>query len=112
MYNRLFLALFIRRILVAWNAIKTIDNEIINLIMLHYLLFELLQRDRNSRYRTGLRHMGCSAMDVMAVMPSMKQFRKIMRKKNKNNIQTVKACAIYEKVYACMESTNSYKMFA
>jgi hypothetical protein len=33
---------FIRRILVASNAIKTIDNEMINLtIKLHYLLFEL-----------------------------------------------------------------------
>jgi hypothetical protein len=32
---------FIRRILVALNAIKTIDNEMINLIKLHYLLFEL-----------------------------------------------------------------------
>jgi hypothetical protein len=30
-----------RRILVASNAIKTIDNEMINLIKLHYLLFEL-----------------------------------------------------------------------
>ena len=34
-------ACFIRRILVASNAIKTIDNEMINLIKLHYLLFEL-----------------------------------------------------------------------
>ena len=42
MYNQLFYAGFIRRILVAWNAIKTIDNEIINLIMIHYLLFELV----------------------------------------------------------------------
>jgi hypothetical protein len=32
---------FIRRILVASNAIKTIDNEIINLTRLHYLMFEL-----------------------------------------------------------------------
>jgi hypothetical protein len=33
---------FIRRILVASNAIKTIDNEmILNLIKLHYPLFEL-----------------------------------------------------------------------
>ena len=30
-----------RRILVASNAMKTIDNEMINLIKLHYLLFEL-----------------------------------------------------------------------
>jgi hypothetical protein len=37
------LARFIRLILVASNAIKTIriDNEMINLIKLHYLLFEL-----------------------------------------------------------------------
>ena len=34
-------ACFTRRILVASNAIKTIDNEMINLIKLHYLLFEL-----------------------------------------------------------------------
>jgi hypothetical protein len=34
-------ACFIRRILVAWNTIKTIDNEMINLIKLHYLLFKL-----------------------------------------------------------------------
>jgi hypothetical protein len=34
-------ACFMRRILVASNAIKTIDNEMINLIKLHYLLFEL-----------------------------------------------------------------------
>jgi hypothetical protein len=37
------LARFIRLILVASNAIKTIriDNEMINLVKLHYLLFEL-----------------------------------------------------------------------
>jgi hypothetical protein len=34
-------ACFIHRILVASNAIKRIDNEMINLIKLHYLLFEL-----------------------------------------------------------------------
>jgi hypothetical protein len=34
-------ACFIRRILVASNAIQTIDNEMINLIKLNYLLFEL-----------------------------------------------------------------------
>jgi hypothetical protein len=34
-------ACFICRILVASNAIKTIDNEMINLVNLHYLLFEL-----------------------------------------------------------------------
>ena len=34
-------ACFIRGILVASNAIKAIDNEMINLIKLHYLLFEL-----------------------------------------------------------------------
>jgi hypothetical protein len=34
-------ARLIRRILVASNAIKTIDNEMMNLIKLHYLLFEL-----------------------------------------------------------------------
>jgi hypothetical protein len=34
-------ACFIRRILVASNASKTIDNEMINPIKLHYLLFEL-----------------------------------------------------------------------
>jgi hypothetical protein len=34
-------ARFIRRILVASNAIKTIDNVMINVIKLHYLLFEL-----------------------------------------------------------------------
>ena len=34
-------ARFIHRILVASNAIKTIDNEMINLIKLYYLLFEL-----------------------------------------------------------------------
>ena len=37
----LYKAHFIRRILVASNAIKIIDNEMINLIKLHYLLFEL-----------------------------------------------------------------------
>jgi hypothetical protein len=37
----LYKACFIRRIVVASNAIKTIDNEMINLIKLHYLLFEL-----------------------------------------------------------------------
>ena len=34
-------ARFVRRILVASNAIKTRDNEMINLIKHHYLLFEL-----------------------------------------------------------------------
>jgi hypothetical protein len=34
-------ACFVRRISVASNAIKTIDNDTINLIKLHYLLFEL-----------------------------------------------------------------------
>ena len=43
-------ARFIRRILVALNAIKTIENEMINLIKLHYLLVEL-----HSMYKTGLR---------------------------------------------------------
>ena len=32
---------FIRRILVASNTIKALYNEMINLIKLHYLLFEL-----------------------------------------------------------------------
>ena len=112
MYNQLFLALFIRRILVAWNAIKTIDNEIINLIML--IIYCL-----NCFDATEIRGIGqvsgiweAVLWMLWVVMPSMKQFRKIMRKKYKNNIQTVKACTIYEKVYACMESTNSYKMFA
>ena len=30
-----------RQILVALNTIKTMDNKMINLIKLHYLLFEL-----------------------------------------------------------------------
>ena len=34
-------ACFIRRILVASNAIKTIDSEMIKLIKLHYLLLKL-----------------------------------------------------------------------
>jgi hypothetical protein len=41
MYNATFRTGLIHRILVASNAIKTIDNEMINLIKLHYLLFEL-----------------------------------------------------------------------
>ena len=35
------LGLFLRRILVASNVIKTIHNEMIKLIKFHYLLFEL-----------------------------------------------------------------------
>jgi hypothetical protein len=48
-------ACFICRISVASNAIQTID-EMINLIKLHYLLFELscIRRDRNSTYKTAL----------------------------------------------------------
>jgi hypothetical protein len=50
-------ACFIRRILVVSNAIQTIDNEMINLIKLHYLLtcLNCIQRDRKSTYKTGLR---------------------------------------------------------
>jgi hypothetical protein len=47
-------ACFIRRILVASNAIKTINNEMINLIKLHYLFYYLIRRDRDSTYKTGI----------------------------------------------------------
>lgn len=46
-------ACFIRQTLVAWNAIKTKDTEIVNRITLHYLLY-WIQRDQNSTYETGL----------------------------------------------------------
>ena len=44
-------ACFIRRILVASNAIQTIDNEMIHLII--YCL-NCIRRDRNATYKTGL----------------------------------------------------------
>ena len=45
-------ACFIRRILVASNAIQTIDNEMIHLII--YCL-NCIRRDRNATFKTGLR---------------------------------------------------------
>ena len=44
-------ACFIRRISVASNAIQTIDNEMIHLII-HCL--NCIRRDRNATYKTGL----------------------------------------------------------
>ena len=45
-------ACFIRRILVASNAIETTDNEMINLII--YCL-NCIRRDRNATFKTGLK---------------------------------------------------------
>ena len=46
---------YIRRILVASNAIKTID-EMVNLIIISFIIYCLncIRRDRNSTYKTGL----------------------------------------------------------
>jgi hypothetical protein len=46
---------FIRRILVVSNAIQTIENEIINLII-SFIIYCLncIRRDRNSTYKTGV----------------------------------------------------------
>jgi hypothetical protein len=46
-YDVVHKACFICQILVMSNAIKTIDNDMINFIKLHYLSFELT-------YKTGL----------------------------------------------------------
>ena len=49
-----FKAKFIRRILVASNAIKTTDNEMINLISFVIYCLNCIRRDRNSTYKTCL----------------------------------------------------------